>query len=130
MQTLKTTQGTYRLSPTRNTGEFLAKLNKCAGKFKPTKGKADRRAYPAFEPGMSTAEYVEAYARMNPTGAFAGVQGVQTTAPLACAPGWAKQRRYFGHLNEQPCTLYTGADTFEEISGDIIEFPAPMALAA
>lgn len=68
MQTLTTQHGSYRLSPTRNTGEFLAKLNKCTGKFKPTKAKAERRIYPEFKPGMSTADYVRRYWGVNGLG--------------------------------------------------------------
>jgi hypothetical protein len=74
-------------------GEFSAKLAKCNGKYKPTKIKADSRRYPVFYPGQSsTADYVARYHQLNNGGLG-----------------------FFAPLNEDPCTLYSGADTHETI---------------
>lgn len=98
MQTLRTANAVFTLSPTRNVGELQAKLAKCNGKYKPTKVKADRRHYPVFTPGMSTHEYVTAF-----------------VAAQECA---MINRGFFADLNTEPCTLYTGEDSFEVV-GDV-----------
>lgn len=93
MQTL--ILGKYRatLSPTRNVGEFKAKLSKCTGKYKPTSIKTERRQYPYFMAGQSTAEYVAMYARLN---------------------GWSSHAGFFEPPNDAPHTLYSGTDSHEE----------------
>lgn len=105
MQTLKlSATSVYTLSPTRNVGELQAKLAKCNGKYKPTKIKSDGRRYPAFAAGMSTAKYVQLYAGMN-TG--------------------LRHLDYFAPLNTDPCTLYSGENTFETVEEcEVIEFPS------
>lgn len=105
MQTLRTANAVFTLSPTRNVGELQAKLAKCNGKYKPTKVKADRRHYPVFTPGMSTHEYVTAF-----------------VAAQECA---MINRGFFADLNTEPCTLYSGEDTFETFEEcEVIEFPS------
>jgi hypothetical protein len=101
MQTLNL--GTYRatLSPLRNLGELQAKLAKCNGAHKRPCLKQDKRVYPFFYAGMSTADYVKAYAAGNDTDSSRGPN--------------AKLSNFFGPLNEDPCTLYAGEDTHEEI---------------
>ena len=96
MQTLKTSNAVFTLSPTRNVGELQAKLAKCDGKYKPTKIKADKRQYPTFCVGMSTAEYVRGFYEVNDLGNYSHMFGV-------------------AQLNCDPCTLYTGEDSHEFI---------------
>ena len=107
MQTLRTANAVFTLSPTRNVGELQAQLAKCNGKYKPTKIKADKRVYPLFGGRMSTADYVAAYERAN------NGNGLKSTRNL-------KHAGFFAELNTQPCTLYTGEDT-HEIIGDVPE---------
>lgn len=113
MQTLRTGNSVFTLSPTRNVGELQAKLAKCTGAYKPTKIKADKRNYPQFGGDMSTADYVEAFERMN------NGNGMRSTRYL-------KHEGYFAPLNTKPCTLYTGEDSFElvEEMPDIIGIEA------
>jgi len=96
MQTL--TIGAYRatLKPTRNVGEFTAKLAKCNGKSRrlPLRDLRTKAGFPVFEPGMSTAEYVRLYSSGD---------GSQLKA-------WE-----WAQLNDAPCTLYSGEDTCETL---------------
>lgn len=96
MQTL--TIGAYRatLKPTRNVGEFTAKLAKCNGKSRrlPLRDLRTKARFPVFEPGMSTAEYVRLYSSGD--------------GSLLKAWEWAQ-------LNDAPCTLYSGEDTCETL---------------
>lgn len=96
MQTL--TIGAYRatLKPTRNVGEFTAKLAKCNGKSRrlPLRDLRTKAGFPVFKPGMSTAEYVKAYSSGD---------GSQLKA-------WE-----LAQLNDAPCTLYSGEDTCETL---------------
>ena len=108
MQTLRTANAVFTLSPTRNVGELQAKLAKCNGKTKPTKIKPGSRKYPMFGGTMSTADYVLAYESAN--------HGANL-----------RNGGYFAELNTEPCTLYTGEDTFETIDEcEIIDFPSPI----
>jgi hypothetical protein len=107
MQTLRTKHGTYTLSPTRNVGELQVKLSKINGKYKPASIKRDKREYPAFYPGMSTAEYVAQYQH-----------------------GGLIHAGFFAPLNTEPCALYCGEDTHETIECDVIAFPVAELLAA
>lgn len=120
MQTLRTATAVFTLSPTRNVGELQAKLAKCNGKYKPTKIKADKRFYPVFVNGMSTADYVAAYHYANTTlrpYASVGSELYRQQAKDAV--------RFFAPLNTEPCTLYTGEDSFETIEEcEVIEFPS------
>lgn len=95
MQTLRIGRAVYRLSPTRNVGELQAKFAKCTGKHKPTAIKAERRTYPDFKAGMSTARYVELFWIGNNLG---------------------NARSFFAPMNENPCTLYAGEDTHETVA--------------
>jgi len=98
MQTLRTANAVFTLSPTRNVGELQAKLAKCNGKYKPTKIKPQTLTYPAFTAGMSTARYVQLFVNAN---------GHRTI-----------NAGFFAPLNTEPCTLYTGEDSFEVV-GDV-----------
>lgn len=98
MQTLRTANAVFTLSPTRNVGELQAKLAKCNGKYKPTKIKPQTLTYPAFTAGMSTASYVQLFVNAN---------GHRTI-----------NDGFFAPLNTEPCTLYTGEDSFEVV-GDV-----------
>jgi hypothetical protein len=101
----------YTLAPTRDVGAFRAMLAKCVGKHKratlrDTRTKSD---FPIFNPGMSTAEYVHAY------------RG--GSVPLKT---WQWEQ-----LNDTPCTLYTGADSHEELPDGFAtweEFDAAQAI--
>jgi hypothetical protein len=95
MQTLNTPHGTYTLKPERDAGEFLAKLAKCAGKTKRATLRGDGRNYPAFTPGMSTAEYVQAWRTLND-----GARMIE--------------RGFFAELNAEPCALYKEDDQHED----------------
>ena len=112
MQTLRTATAVFTLSPTRNVGELQAKLAKCNGKYKPTKIKADRRVYPAFRAGMSTAEYVANFEQLN-----AGALDRRSRTYIGAK---TINDGFFAPLNTQPCTLYSGEDSFE-IIGDVPE---------
>ncbi len=93
MQTLKIDRSRYTLSPTRDAGAFAEKLRKCTGKTKLSPIKSERRVYPKFSAGDSTAEYVHRYWVAN---------------------GFSDDhRKFFAPLNTQPATLYTGEDTHE-----------------
>lgn len=107
MQTLKlSATSVYTLAPTRNVGELQAKLAKCNGKHKRAPIKTCRRSYPQFNAGDSTAEYVHRFWMLNLK---------------------ESHRGYFAELNTEPCTLYSGEDSFETIEGcDVIDFPAPI----
>jgi len=117
MQTLKLSPtSVYTLSPMRNVGELQATLAKCSGKYKPSKIKGDRRAYPCFYDGMSTAEYVAKYEQLN-TGAVDRRTWTTIGANTINAG-------FFAELNDEPCTLYSGEDSFETIDEcEVIEFP-------
>lgn len=95
MQTLKIGRSTYTLSPARNVGELHAKFAKCTGKPKKPVIAKERRGYPEFKPGDSTADYVKAFY------AFNALQG---------------HRSFFAPLNSAPCALYSGEDLHEELS--------------
>lgn len=120
MQTLKlSATSVYTLSPTRNVGELQAKLAKCNGKHKPSKIKADKRFYPIFVRGMSTADYVSAYHYANSTlRPYATAGSVMYREQAKAAAG------FFQLLNTEPCTLYSGEDSFEVIECEVIEFPS------
>lgn len=115
MQTLKlSATSVYTLAPTRNVGELQAKLAKCTGKYKPTKIKADKRHYPLFGGHMSTADYVAAYERANNGTGYKSMRNL-------------KHVGFFAELNTEPCTLYSGEDSFEVIEECVvIDFPAPI----
>lgn len=115
MQTLNFTapggaRCTYKLSPNRDVGTLQEKLAKCTGKAKKPAIKADSRGYPVFKAGISTADYVAAYAGMN---------------------NWSTHyvRGFFGPLNPDPCELYSGADVHETIGDDapMLADAAPVA---
>lgn len=104
MQTLRTATAVFTLSPTRNVGELQAKLAKCNGKYKPTKIKPQTLTYQAFTAGMSTARYVQLFVNAN---------GNRTI-----------NAGFFAPLNTEPCTLYTGEDSFETVPEcEVIDFP-------
>jgi hypothetical protein len=109
MQTLKIGRSTYKLSPTRNVGELQAKLAKCTGKHKrPTIAK-ERRSYPQFTPGQSTADYVTAFYGLNSLGS---------------------PKQLFPELNTDPCTLYTGEDSHVIVDDEQSPQDAPEAVQA
>lgn len=63
MNTIKIGRTTYKL---RDTSTIFAAHNKCTGKHKKVKVKADKpRQYPAHGASMSTADYVAAYRAAN-----------------------------------------------------------------
>src|SRR5574337_1350882 len=98
MQTLRTANAVFTLSPTRNVGELQAKLSKCNGKTKRTSIRGGvSRNYPTFTNGMSTADYVALFEALN------------TTLKLIHAG-------YFAPLNTEPCTLYSGEDSHEIVA--------------
>lgn len=104
MQTLKIDRSRYTLSPTRDAGAFAEKLRKCTGKTKLSPIKSDRRVYPKFSAGDSTAEYVHRYWVAN---------------------GFSDDhRKFFAPLNTEPATLYSGEDTHETV--DDFELCAPV----
>jgi len=104
MQTLKIDRSRYTLSPTRDAGAFAEKLRKCTGKTKLSPIKSDRRVYPKFSAGDSTAEYVHRYWVAN---------------------GFSDDhRKFFAPLNTKPATLYSGEDTHETV--DDFELCAPV----
>lgn len=104
MQTLKIDRSRYTLSPTRDAGAFAEKLRKCTGKTKLSPIKPERRVYPKFSAGDSTAEYVHRYWVAN---------------------GFSDDhRKFFAPLNTEPATLYSGEDTHETI--DDFELCAPV----
>jgi hypothetical protein len=85
MQTVRTATGAYTLKPARDAGAFLAELAKCTGKTRRATLRGDGRKYPSFTPGMSTADYVQAWRAANDKHA---------------AP-----RDYFAALNAEACAL-------------------------
>lgn len=123
MQTLKlSATSVYTLAPTRNVGELQSKLAKCNGKHKPTKIKADKRFYPVFVNGMSTADYVAAYHYANST-----LRHYEPAGSVAYKQQVKDASKFFAFLNTEPCTLYSGEDSFETIEGcEVIDFPAPI----
>ena len=64
MRTIKTTNGTYKISDERNLDDFLKALKKTKPPVK--RAKASPRRFPVFISGRtSTHEYVRSYYRMN-----------------------------------------------------------------
>ena len=123
MQTLKlSATSVYTLAPTRNIGELQAKLAKCTGKHKPSKIKADKRFYPVFVNGMSTADYVAAYHYANST-----LRPYATAGSVLYKQQAKDAAEFFAPLNTEPCTLYSGEDSFETVAECVvIDFPAPI----
>ncbi len=64
MQTIKTEHGTYKISDTRDAGEFMRKLAKPTQRKRPQKD--DNRVFPRFWPGeTTTCGYILEYYRAN-----------------------------------------------------------------
>lgn len=103
------TRSTYRLQPGSAIPLALASLKPAR---KP-RMLADRRSYPKYKPGMSTAEYVALYEGPNNHGRAIGCAG------------------YWQTLNTEPATLYSGIDTVEVIddAGPADVAPGPVAPA-
>ncbi len=121
MQTLRTANAVFTLSPTRNVGELQAKLAKCNGKTKRTSIRGGvSRNYPTFTNGMSTADYVALFEALNNDAPGLSWKRRTTTTRNLIHAG------YFAPLNTNPCTLYTGEDSFElvEEMPDIIGIEA------
>ena len=112
MQTLTIGRSVYKLSPVRNSGEFVAQLAKCTGKHRKLPIGKCRRGYPIFVPGMSTAEYVDKWHAINSHVSIKDARG------------------FFGPLNTEPAAVYTGADTFEECAELAQDSAAPVNSAA
>lgn len=95
------TRSTYALQP----GSTVPMQLEALKPLKPSKIKADRRTYPKYKPGMSTAEYVAAYEAGNNSG-------------MSCADFWQP-------LNTAPAAGYVGIDTVEHGGLDQITDDAP-----
>ena len=95
------TRSTYALQP----GSTVPMQLEALKPLKPPKIKADRRTYPKYKPGMSTAEYVAAYEAGNNSG-------------MSCADFWQP-------LNTAPAAGYVGIDTVEHGDFDQIADDAP-----
>lgn len=89
-----------------NAGKYAAALRK----IRAPRQRGELRSYPKFTPGMSTAEYVAKFAKMNTQEAAIKADRM----PAYVLP--------FGRLNTAPCALYeNGArdfDVIEEIDAD------------
>lgn len=94
MQTLKIGSTTYTVKPERT--NLFELVNKCHKKPRAKTEKA--RAFPAFQAGMSTSEYVRLYFLRNEA-----VFGAYSTAIYD---------QYV--LNDAPATLYSGEDAYWE----------------
>lgn len=72
------------------------------GKHKRQKSKgAEKRAYPVFDPSMSTAEYVRQYFALNTSRKIAAFDPLHTLQ--------------FEPLREEPCHAARGEESFEEV---------------
>ena len=79
---------------------------KCTGKHRTVKSKGpERRYFPNYWDGMSTADYVERYYALN---SGRGHQG--KGAPYG---GENTLTGFYDNLNEAPTTYYTGEDIYE-----------------
>ncbi len=97
------TRSTYTLQPGSTVPIQLDALKP----LKPARIKADRRVYPKYKPGMSTAEYVALYQATNNSG-------------MSCADFWQP-------LNTAPAAGYAGIDTVEHDITDELADVAPAA---
>lgn len=97
------TRASYKLKPGSSFLVELAKLKPA----KPTRIKADRRSYPKYEPGMSTAEYVRQFEMLN---------------------GHTKNHGFWANLNHEPAAVYVGIDTAETIEDEAHAAPECEAL--
>lgn len=110
MQTLKLGAYHATLSPMRNLGEHMAAPAKCTGRYKPTRAKADKRLFPQFVAEQtSTAEYVHQYETLN------------ANANRGLGPSLVTVQGFYAGLNDEPCALYSGEDSHEEIDDDDAE---------
>lgn len=98
------TRSTYALQP----GSTVPMQLEALKPLKPSRIKADRRTYPKYKPGMSTADYVAMYEASN--------GGHMTTAG------------FWQPLNRAPAAGYTGLDTVEHGEFDMLaDDPAQVA---
>ena len=82
---------------TTNRADIVAHHAKCTGKHKRVKSKgAEKRVYPIFMVGMSTADYVGAYERINP-------------AKHLLPWDWDQ-------LRAEPCLEPVGEDSYSEVA--------------
>ena len=95
------TRSTYTLQP----GSTVPMQLEALKPLKPSRIKADRRTYPKYKPGMSTADYVAAYEAWNNSG-------------MHCDDFWQP-------LNTAPAAGYVGIDTVEHGDFDQIADDAP-----
>jgi hypothetical protein len=105
MKTLKIGRTAYKVNDAR---DIYAEHAKCTGKHRILKSRgAELRRFPPYWDGMSVAEYVARYYRLNsnrlsfPTGKGAPYGGQNTLTG------------FYENLNEAPATNYTEEDIYE-----------------
>ena len=100
MKTVKIGRATYMVADTR---DVFATHAKATGKHKRQKSKgAEKRAYPVFDPSMSTAEYVRQYFALN------------TSRKIAAYD--PEHEFQFEHLREEPCYAAQGEESYSEVA--------------
>lgn len=82
--------------------DVFASHAKATGKHKLQKSKGgEKRAYPVFDPSMSTAEYVRQYFALN------------TSRKIAAY--YPEHEFHFEHLREEPCEPAQGEESYTEV---------------
>ena len=120
MQTLRIGSQFYKTSPTRNMGEFTAKLAKCTGKHKKQTPRGGvTRGFPRIGESISTSDYVVWYYTINAE-VFYGKSATHSSIRDDALA-------FFEPLNLEPCAMYDGEDVYEN---NVIDFPMPELMAA
>jgi len=123
MQTLRIGKQFYKTSPTRNMGDFMAKLAKCTGKHKrmtPRGGVS--RGFPRIGESISTSDYVVWYFTINSEVFYGKSTSHSDIRDDVLA--------FFEPLNTNPCAMYDGEDVYETNVIDFPEIEIPQLLAA
>lgn len=101
------TRATYTVAPGSDMPLRLAALKPAK---RPPLARSEKRLFPRWHAGMSTAEYVRKYYAAN-TGGQGGGTGSRLTA--YDRPDYVDHLALYAPLNEAPCAVYTELDTVE-----------------
>jgi len=100
MKTVKIGRTTYTVADTR---DVFATHAQATGKHKRQKSKgAEKRAYPMFDPSMSTSEYVRQYFALNTSRKIAAFDPLHTL--------------HFEPLRAEPCHSAQGEESYSEVA--------------
>ena len=99
------TRGTYTVAPGSAIPLTLASLKPAK---RPALARSHKRVFPAYTPGMSTADYIKAYFGTN-TGRRSGIYAYDD---------YADHLALYAPLPDAPAALYVGVDTVETVEGE------------